>query len=362
MIHNGPVPAGAFAYRGRVASSRRLRALITNDDGIDSPGLWTLAAGAQDAGFDVVVAAPHIDSSGVGASVLAVRDGDATKLYPREIDALPGVPAFAVEGHPAFIVHAAGRGWLDPEPDIVLSGVNLGANVGRAVLHSGTVGAALTAALHGWYGLAVSLDCRLGAAGAPALGLGATRAARGAGRAAGRAGGTVLSLNVPDRPVGELRGAAGGAAGPVRGGAGAGEPPQRGRRRRADRRCRGAVDAAGPGTDLALLPTVTRRSPSCSPSRTGPGCWTGCAARRAAGRLTRPAQCSSAPVSSCSSRSATVTTSRNGRSKPSTAVSSSGMRVPEQHHPVDADHATGLGLAGRREQPDQVQICGLADR
>jgi len=42
-----------------VASSRRLRALITNDDGIDSPGLWTLAEGARDAGFDVVVAAPH---------------------------------------------------------------------------------------------------------------------------------------------------------------------------------------------------------------------------------------------------------------------------------------------------------------
>jgi len=206
VIHNGPVPAGAFAYRGRVASSRRLRALITNDDGIDSPGLWTLARGAQDAGFDVVVAAPHIDSSGVSASVLAVRDGAATKLYPRNIDELPGVPAFAVEGHPAFIVHAAGRGWLDPEPDIVLSGVNLGANVGRAVLHSGTVGAALTAALHGWYGLAVSLDCGWVPPEHPHWDsvlrvLPEVLDVLLAGPA-----GTVLSLNVPDRPVGELRG------------------------------------------------------------------------------------------------------------------------------------------------------------
>ncbi|MBA3908035.1 MAG: hypothetical protein H0X35_15355, partial [Pseudonocardiales bacterium] len=48
---------------GGVASSRRLRALITNDDGIDSPGLHTLAALARDAGFDVVVAAPHEDAS-----------------------------------------------------------------------------------------------------------------------------------------------------------------------------------------------------------------------------------------------------------------------------------------------------------
>ena len=141
-----------------VASSRRLRALITNDDGIDSPGLWTLARGAQNAGFEVIVAAPHIDSSGVGASVLSVRDGDGDALHTRELDALPGVPAYAVEGHPAFIVHAAGRGWLDPEPDVVLSGINLGSNVGHAVLHSGTVGAALTASLHGWRGLAVSLD------------------------------------------------------------------------------------------------------------------------------------------------------------------------------------------------------------
>jgi 5'-nucleotidase len=199
------VPLGAFAYRGRVASSRRLRALITNDDGIDSPGLWTLARGARDAGFDVVVAAPHVDSSGVGASVLAVREGAATKLYPREIEALPGVPAFAVEGHPAFIVHAAGRGWLDPEPDIVLSGVNLGANVGRAVLHSGTVGAVLTASLHGWHGLAVSLDCGWVPPEDPHWDtvlhvLPEVLDVLLAGPA-----GTVLSLNVPDRPVGELR-------------------------------------------------------------------------------------------------------------------------------------------------------------
>ena len=57
-----------------VASSRRLRALITNDDGIDSPGLWTLARGAQNAGFEVIVAAPHIDSSGVSASASRARD------------------------------------------------------------------------------------------------------------------------------------------------------------------------------------------------------------------------------------------------------------------------------------------------
>ncbi|HKQ40843.1 MAG TPA: 5'/3'-nucleotidase SurE, partial [Pseudonocardia sp.] len=100
-----------------MASSRRLRALITNDDGIDSPGVHALAAIALDAGFEVVVAAPHEDASGVSASVKPVRDPDGgVRLHRREIPSLPGVEAYAVEGPPAFIVHASGRGWLDPQP------------------------------------------------------------------------------------------------------------------------------------------------------------------------------------------------------------------------------------------------------
>ncbi|GAA0937192.1 5'/3'-nucleotidase SurE [Pseudonocardia zijingensis] len=187
-----------------MASSRRLRALITNDDGIDSPGLVALATGARDAGFDVVVAAPHVDASGVGGSVLAIREDDRTRVHRRELPGLPGVPAFAVEGHPAYIVHSAGRGWLDPEPDVVLSGINIGANLGHSVLHSGTVGAALAAGLHGWRALAVSLGRPLVSPERPhwesALHLlpevlDVLLAAPDA---------TVLSLNVPDVPVAEL--------------------------------------------------------------------------------------------------------------------------------------------------------------
>jgi 5'-nucleotidase len=191
-----------------VASSRRLRALITNDDGIDSPGLWALAAGARDAGFDVVVAAPHVDASGVGASVQSVREGSRTRLHARELSALPGVPAYAVEGHPAFIVHAAGRGWLDPVPDVVLSGINLGANLGHSVLHSGTVGAALAASLHGWRGLAVSLDTPLQPPERPHWQTALAVLPDVLDVLLASADGTVLSLNVPDRPtaeIGELR-------------------------------------------------------------------------------------------------------------------------------------------------------------
>lgn len=192
-----------------MASSRRLpvhglRALITNDDGIDSPGLWTLAAGARDAGFEVIVAAPHVDSSGVGASILAVREGGRVRLHRRELPDLADVAAFAVEGHPAFIVHSAGRGWLDPEPDVVLSGINIGANIGRSVIHSGTVGAALTAGLHGWRALAVSLDTGWHPPEQPHWEA-VTHVLPGViDLLLGEEPGTVLNLNVPDRAPAEL--------------------------------------------------------------------------------------------------------------------------------------------------------------
>ncbi len=187
-----------------MASSRRLRALITNDDGIDSPGLWALAAGARDAGFDVVVGAPHVDASGVGGSVMSVREGDRTLLHRRELPGLPGVPAYAVEGHPAFIVHSAGRGWIDPVPDVVLSGINMGSNVGHAVLHSGTVGAALAGGMHGWRGLAVSLDTTPVPPERPHWETALHVLPDVLDLLLAAPDGTVLSLNVPDRPAAEI--------------------------------------------------------------------------------------------------------------------------------------------------------------
>lgn len=242
--------------------SPTIRALITNDDGISSPGLWTLAAAARDAGFDVVVAAPHIDSSGVSASVHSVRESGRVAVHTRALPGLDGIPAYAVEGHPAFIVHAAGRGWLDPEPDVVLSGINLGANVGHAVLHSGTVGAALTATLHGWRGLAVSLDTGWDPPESPYWDSAAALLPAVLDGLLAAPPGTALSLNVPDRPVtelGELQEARLAAFGAVR---------VRVDHRVADDGAGGLhatleelSDAPEPGTDTALLaaghPTLT---------------------------------------------------------------------------------------------------------
>ena len=105
---------------------------------------------------------------------------------------------------PAFIVHASGRGWLDPHPDIVLSGVNFGANVGRSVLHSGTVGAALAASLHGWRALAVSLDSGWEIPERPHWDAVAHVLPRILDVLLAAEEGTVLSVNVPDRPAAEL--------------------------------------------------------------------------------------------------------------------------------------------------------------
>ena len=180
------------------------RALVTNDDGIDSPGLHALAAAAVQAGLEVIVAAPAEQSSGASAALTAVRREGRTVVTRRELPGLDGVEAWAVEAQPGHIVVAALNGWFDPAPDVVLSGINHGANVGRAVLHSGTVGAALTAGISDVRGLAVSLDVALHPTGErywesatavlpPVLEL-----------LLDSPEGTVLSLNVPDRPADDL--------------------------------------------------------------------------------------------------------------------------------------------------------------
>lgn len=133
------------------------RALVTNDDGIGSAGLRRLAQVAVDCGLDVVVAAPARDTSGASASLTAVEADGRVVTEEVSLDGLDGVPAFAVQAVPGFIALIATRGAFGPPPDVVLSGINLGANTGHAILHSGTVGAAMTACVSGCRALAVSI-------------------------------------------------------------------------------------------------------------------------------------------------------------------------------------------------------------
>ena len=141
---------------------RRLRCLVTNDDGIGSEGLRILALVALEAGLEVVVAAPIRECSGASASITAVEEDGRLLVEPRTVAGLEEAEAvLAVHGLPAFIALTGMRGAFGPPPDIVLSGINNGPNTGYAVLHSGTAGAALTASTFGARAMAVSINVRL---------------------------------------------------------------------------------------------------------------------------------------------------------------------------------------------------------
>ena len=129
-----------------------MRILVTNDDGIDSIGLHVLALAMRVHG-DVVIAAPDREYSGAGAAVGALH-----LLQPetrrQQVDGID--ESWAVTGPPALCVMFACLGLFGEPFDLVVAGINPGANVGRSVYHSGTVGAALTARSRGISGVAVS--------------------------------------------------------------------------------------------------------------------------------------------------------------------------------------------------------------
>jgi len=129
-----------------------MRILVTNDDGIDSTGLCVLARAMLPHG-DVVVAAPDQEYSGAGAAIGALHIM-RPEMRKAHIDGIS--EAWALSGPPALCVLFARLGLYGSPIDLVVSGINPGANVGRSVYHSGTVGAALTARNGGISGVAVS--------------------------------------------------------------------------------------------------------------------------------------------------------------------------------------------------------------
>lgn len=133
------------------------RVLVTNDDGIESAGLHLLAAALDDAGYEVTVVAPDRDRSGIGAAIGLVHADQHLDVEKVEMPGCEHITAYAIDGPPGLCVCAGRLGAFGDPPDIVVSGVNPGCNTGRAILHSGTVGAALTAQSFGCSALAVSV-------------------------------------------------------------------------------------------------------------------------------------------------------------------------------------------------------------
>ena len=124
-----------------------MRILIANDDGIYSPGLCALAEAASPFG-DVRIVAPDVEQSSMSHAITASRP-----LSYRPVP-MKGFEAYRVNGTPADCVALGAYNW--EKVDLVLSGVNLGPNLGNAVWHSGTLAAAKQAALLGLRGIAFS--------------------------------------------------------------------------------------------------------------------------------------------------------------------------------------------------------------
>ena len=129
--------------------------LLTNDDGIRSPGLWAAAASLSEIGY-VTVTAPREQSSGMGRSLPNTSDGiireERLQVNGQEWS------VFAVGGSPAQSVLHGVYEVLKRKPDLVVSGINYGENVASGITISGTVGAALEASSLGIPALAVSLE------------------------------------------------------------------------------------------------------------------------------------------------------------------------------------------------------------
>lgn len=130
------------------------RILVTNDDGVESPGITRLAAALGET-YDVVLAAPASDSSGSGTGI-----GRFSAVSGVEISPIAGMDqsSHAIAGPPGLAVMAAALGAFGDAPDLVVSGPNAGMNTGHSVIHSGTVGAVLGARTFGIPGVALSLQ------------------------------------------------------------------------------------------------------------------------------------------------------------------------------------------------------------
>jgi 5'-nucleotidase len=143
-----------------------MRILITNDDGALAPGIAVLARGVarwiercpEGEVREAIVVAPYQNYSGMSSAVGDVFDHPSVKYKRHVISGAESIPTFALEAPPALCVIVGAIGSFNFKPDLVLSGINAGANVGRSLLHSGTVGAILTGAQLGLSGLAVSVQ------------------------------------------------------------------------------------------------------------------------------------------------------------------------------------------------------------
>jgi len=176
-----------------------LRILISNDDGVFAAGIQALAAEAVSRGHQVTVVCPDQERSATGHGLTMqtpLRAEPANGLFAA------GVTAWACSGTPSDCVKLALGRLLTSPPDLVLSGINHGPNLGSDVFYSGTVSAAMEGTLEGLRALAVSSACFHWRQFEPAAVLALNVAERVV--AGGWPDGLLLNLNVPALPAAEI--------------------------------------------------------------------------------------------------------------------------------------------------------------
>jgi 5'-nucleotidase len=176
-----------------------LKILITNDDGISSPGLFA-AKQAMEACGEVAVIAPDRNRSAIGRGITIGRS-----LNVEELTFPDGSLGYSVDGTPVDCVRLAALGFLAWQPDMVVSGINLGPNLGDDITYSGTVAAAFEGVMLGIPAIAISIE------GGESYHFGTV-----AGFTAGVArmieknhmpGSILLNINAPNLPADEVKGA-----------------------------------------------------------------------------------------------------------------------------------------------------------
>lgn len=189
-----------------------MRIILTNDDGIDAPGLLAARQALEEVA-DVLTVAPDQNRSGVGRSISFGRP-----LHVEERRMADGVKGYACSGTPVDCVRLVALGLMDFEPDLVVAGINHGENLGDDITYSGTVAGAMEGIVIGVPGIAVSLSIdRPWHESAEELmpmngNLHFEAAAEFVARLAkvaleGLPKGRILNVNAPNRTVGDLKGA-----------------------------------------------------------------------------------------------------------------------------------------------------------
>lgn len=174
--------------------------VLTNDDGVSSPGLAALKAALDPLG-DVRIVAPDQNRSGAARSITM-----HAPLWVEEVELPGGGIAYATDGTPVDCVRMAALGLLERKPDLIVSGINLGVNLGDDITYSGTVAAALEGIMLDIPAIAISSEAYL-------AGADFTVPARVAHRLVsialekGFPAKTLLNVNCPDRPWADIKGA-----------------------------------------------------------------------------------------------------------------------------------------------------------